>query len=133
MAGLENNIFFQIALIMLVGLLAKNAILIVEFALQRRRHGESIVMSGVSAAKARLRPILMTSFAFIFGMMPLVFAVGVGATGNRSIGTGAASGLLIGTIFGVLAVPVFYVIFQYIQEKIKPIRFDHDNPHETTN
>jgi len=66
-------------------------------------------------------------------MMPLVFAVGVGATGNRSIGTGAASGLLIGTIFGVLAVPVFYVIFQYIQEKIKPIRFDHDNPHETTN
>ncbi len=118
MAGLENNIFFQIALIMLVGLLAKNAILIVEFALQRRRHGESIVMSAVSAAKVRLRPILMTSLAFIFGMMPLVLAVGVGATGNRSIGTGAASGLLVGTIFGVLAVPVFYVIFQYIQEKI---------------
>lgn len=127
MAGLENNIFFQIALIMLVGLLAKNAILIVEFALQRRRHGESIVMSAVSAAKVRLRPILMTSFAFIFGMIPLVFAVGVGATGNRSIGTGAASGLLVGTIFGVLAVPVFYVIFQYIQEKIKPVHFDHDS------
>lgn len=132
MAGLENNIFFQIALIMLVGLLAKNAILIVEFALQRRRHGESIVMSAVSAAKVRLRPILMTSLAFIFGMMPLVLAVGVGATGNRSIGTGAASGLLVGTIFGVLAVPVFYVIFQYIQEKIKPVHFDHGSAQEVT-
>ncbi len=132
MAGLENNIFFQIALIMLVGLLAKNAILIVEFALQRRRHGESIVMSAVSAAKVRLRPILMTSLAFIFGMMPLVLAVGVGATGNRSLGTCAASGLLVGTIFGVLAVPVFYVIFQYIQEKIKPVHFDHGSAQEVT-
>lgn len=89
-------------------------------------------MSAVSAAKVRLRPILMTSLAFIFGMMPLVLAVGVGATGNRSIGTGAASGLLVGTIFGVLAVPVFYVIFQYIQEKIKPVHFDHGSAQEVT-
>src|SRR5690606_35518196 len=88
--GLENNIYFQIAIIMLIGLLAKNGILIVQFALQRRRHGESIAMSAINAAKARLRPILMTSFVFIFGMIPLVFATGIGATGNKSIGTGAA-------------------------------------------
>jgi len=123
--GLENNIYFQIALIMLVGLLAKNAILIVEFALQRRRHGESIAMSAVNAAKARLRPILMTSFAFIFGMLPLVLATGIGAAGNKSIGTGAAIGLLVGTIFGVVVIPVLYVIFQYLQEKIKPIKFEN--------
>ncbi|TXH22906.1 MAG: efflux RND transporter permease subunit [Chitinophagaceae bacterium] len=122
LAGLENNIYFQIALIMLVGLLAKNAILIVEFALQRRRHGETIAMSAVNAAKARLRPILMTSLAFIFGMLPLVFATGIGATGNKSIGTGAAIGLLVGTILGVIVIPILYVIFQYIQEKIKPIQ-----------
>ncbi|MBB1150586.1 efflux RND transporter permease subunit [Myroides sp. NP-2] len=123
-AGLENNIYFQIALVMLVGLLAKNAILIVEFAVQRRRHGESIVESAINGAKARLRPILMTSFAFILGLMPLVFAGGVGYIGNRSIGTGAAFGLLIGTIIGVFVIPVLYAIFQYLQEKIKPIKFE---------
>ncbi len=123
-AGLENNIFFQIALIMLVGLLAKNAILIVEFAVQRRRHGESISLSAINAAKARLRPILMTSFAFIFGLIPLVFSTGIGATGNRSIATGAASGLLIGTILGLIVIPVFYVIFQFLQEKVKPMKFE---------
>src|SRR5690606_28931119 len=96
-AGLENNIYFQIALVMLVGLLAKNAILIVEFALQRRKQGLTVVQAAVEGAKARLRPILMTSFAFILGLMPLVFAGGVGYIGNRSIGTGAAFGLLIGT------------------------------------
>lgn len=116
--GLENNIYFQIALIMLIGLLAKNAILIVEFALQRRHHGESIVMSAINAAKARLRPILMTSFAFIFGLMPLVFAGGMGAVGNRSIATGAVMGLLMGTILGLFVIPVLFVIFQYLQEKI---------------
>lgn len=121
-AGLENNIYFQIALIMLVGLLAKNAILIVEFAVQRRIHGETLAMSAINAAKARLRPILMTSFAFIFGMLPLVFASGIGSTGNRSIGTGAAAGLLIGTFFGLVAIPVLYVIFQWLQEKIKPLK-----------
>lgn len=122
LAGLENNIYFQIALIMLVGLLAKNAILIVEFAVQRRHHGESISLAAINAAKARLRPILMTSFAFIFGMMPLVFASGIGSVGNRSIGTGAAAGLLIGTFLGLLAIPVLFVIFQTLQEKIKPLK-----------
>lgn len=120
--GLENNIYFQIAIIMLIGLLAKNAILIVEFAVQRRQHGESIAMSAINAAKARLRPILMTSFAFIFGMVPLVFATGTGSVGNRSIATGAASGLLIGTFFGLIAIPVLYVIFQYLQEKVLPLK-----------
>jgi HAE1 family hydrophobic/amphiphilic exporter-1 len=121
LAGLENNIYFQIALIMLVGLLAKNAILIVEYAVQGRRRGQSISMSAIYAAKARLRPILMTSFAFILGLMPLVFATGVGEVGNRSIATGAAFGLLIGTIIGVFNIPVLYVVFQWLQEKVKPI------------
>ncbi|MFC7345193.1 efflux RND transporter permease subunit [Chryseobacterium zhengzhouense] len=125
--GLENNIYFQIALIMLVGLLAKNAILIIEFAVQRRHHGETIVESAVNAAKARLRPILMTSLAFIFGLLPLVLANGIGAVGNRSIATGAAIGLLIGTILGVFVIPVLYVIFQTIQEKIKPITHEDMN------
>jgi len=116
--GLENNIYFQIALIMLVGLLAKNAILIVEFAIQRRKNGESIVDSAIDGAKARLRPILMTSFAFILGLMPLVLATGVGAEGNRSIGTGAVGGLLIGTLLGVFVIPILYIMFQWLQEKI---------------
>lgn len=125
--GLENNIYFQIALIMLVGLLAKNAILIVEFAVQRRHHGETLAMSAINAAKARLRPILMTSFAFIFGMLPLVTASGIGSVGNRSIGTGAAFGLLIGTFLGLIAIPILYVIFQYLQEKISPIKHKEVN------
>ena len=121
-AGLENNIYFQIALIMLVGLLAKNAILIVEFALQRRRHGERLAISAINAAKARIRPILMTSLAFIVGLMPLVLANGIGAVGNRSIATGAAIGLLIGTVLGLIVIPVLYVVFQWIQEKISPLK-----------
>ncbi|RLZ09117.1 efflux RND transporter permease subunit [Faecalibacter macacae] len=127
LAGLENNIYFQIALVMLVGLLAKNAILIVEFALQRRQHGMTIVEAAIDGAKARLRPILMTSFAFIVGLLPLVFATGVSSAGNRSVGTGAAFGLLIGTVLGVFVIPVLFVIFQTIQEKIKPIKFDNVN------
>ncbi|MDO6759948.1 efflux RND transporter permease subunit [Tamlana sp. 2_MG-2023] len=121
--GLENNIYFQIALIMLVGLLAKNAILIVEFALQRRRSGESIVDAAIHGAKSRLRPILMTSFAFILGLMPLVLAKGVGAEGNNSIGTGAAGGMLIGTILGVFVIPILFMLFQWLQEKVssKPV------------
>ncbi|AHF15824.1 efflux RND transporter permease subunit [Niabella soli] len=128
--GLENNIYFQIALIMLVGLLAKNAILIVEFGVQRRQKGESIAMAAINAAKARLRPILMTSFAFIAGMMPLVYATGIGSIGNRSIATGAASGLLIGTILGLLVIPVLFVLFQWLQEKIKPLKFEKNFDHE---
>ena len=123
MVGLENNIYFQIALIMLLGLLAKNAILIVEFALQRRRRGESLVDAAIHGAKARLRPILMTSFAFILGLMPLALAGGVGAVGNNSIGTGAAGGMLIGTILGVFVIPILFIAFQWLQEKVskKPV------------
>jgi len=128
--GLENNIYFQIALIMLVGLLAKNAILIVEFATQRRRKGESIPMAAINAAKARYRLILMTCLAFIFGMLPLVFATGIAAAGNQSIGTGAAAGLLVGTALGVMTIPVLFVIFQWLQEKIRPIKFEKDFEHE---
>lgn len=130
LAGLENNIYFQIALIMLVGLLAKNAILIVEFASQRRLRGDSIAQSALLAAKDRLRPILMTSFAFILGLMPLVFSSGIGYIGNRSIATGAAAGLLIGTIFGLLIIPALFVVFQYLQEKVKPIQFEKQNQNE---
>jgi HAE1 family hydrophobic/amphiphilic exporter-1 len=116
--GVENNIYLQISLIMLIGLLAKNAILIVEFALQRRHRGMSIVQSAIEGATARLRPILMTSFAFIFGLIPLVIGGGVGANGNRSIGVGAVGGMLIGTLIGILVIPTMYVIFQALQEKI---------------
>lgn len=116
--GLENNIYFQIALIMLIGLLAKNAILIVEFALARRKNGESIVDAAIHGAKSRLRPILMTSFAFILGLMPLALAKGVGSEGNNSIGSGAAGGMLIGTILGVFVIPILFILFQWLQEKV---------------
>lgn len=118
MMGLENNIYFQIALIMLIGLIAKNAILIVEFALQRRRDGHSITDAAFDGARARLRPILMTCFAFVVGLMPLVFATGVGAEGNKSIGSGAVGGLLIGTIIGVFIIPIFFIVFQSLQERL---------------
>jgi HAE1 family hydrophobic/amphiphilic exporter-1 len=116
--GVQNNIYLQITLIMLIGLLAKNAILIVEFAVARRKHGLSLVQAAVEGAVARLRPILMTSFAFILGLVPLMIASGAGAVGNRSIGTGAVGGMLIGTIFGVFVIPVLFIIFQSLQEKI---------------
>jgi HAE1 family hydrophobic/amphiphilic exporter-1 len=117
-AGLENNIYFQVALIMLIGLLAKNAILIVEFAVQRRKHGMTIVEAAIEGAEARLRPILMTSFAFILGLLPLALSSGVGAVGNQSIGMAAVGGMLVGTIFGVFVIPILYIIFQTLQEKI---------------
>ena len=117
-AGLQNNIYFQIALIMLIGLLAKNAILIVEFALQRRRAGLSLFEAAADGARARLRPILMTSFAFIFGLMPLALSSGIGAIGNQSIGLSAVGGMLIGTVFGVFVIPVLFVVFQALQERI---------------
>jgi len=128
--GVQNNIYLQITLIMLIGLLAKNAILIVEFAVARRKHGLSIPQAAVEGAVARLRPILMTSFAFILGLVPLMIASGAGAVGNRSIGTGAVGGMLIGTLFGVFVIPVLFIIFQTLQEKIssKPLATDNHNP-----
>jgi HAE1 family hydrophobic/amphiphilic exporter-1 len=115
--GIVNNIYVQISMIMLIGLLAKNAILIVEYALQRRQQGMSIVESAVNGAVARLRPILMTSFAFIAGLLPLMFASGAGATGNRSIGISAVGGMFVGTMIGVLVIPSLYIIFQSLQDK----------------
>ena len=126
--GINNNIYLQIGLIMLIGLLAKNAILIVEFALDRRKTGMSITGAAIAGAAARLRPILMTSFAMIIGLLPLMFASGVGANGNRSLGTGAVGGMLIGMILQVLIVPALFVACQKIQEKISPIKWkDTDN------
>lgn len=119
--GTANNIYLQIALIMLIGLLAKNAILITEFALQRRHAGMSIKWSAVLGATARLRPILMTSLAMIIGLLPLMFASGVGANGNRTLGGGAVGGMLIGVLCQIFVVPGLFVIFEYLQEKIKPI------------
>ena len=115
--GIDNNIYVQVSLIMLVGLLCKNAILITEYAVQRRHHGMSLVEAATEAARLRLRPILMTSFAFIAGLMPLMRAKGAAALGNRSIGTGAVGGMLTGVILGVFIVPVLFIIFQYLQEK----------------
>jgi HAE1 family hydrophobic/amphiphilic exporter-1 len=117
-SGIVNNIYVQISLIMLIGLLAKNAILIVEYALQRRRQGMSIMKSAITGAIARLRPILMTSFAFIFGLLPLALATGAGAVGNKSIGISAVGGMLIGTIFGVLVIPVLFMLFESLQERV---------------
>ncbi|WP_026629764.1 efflux RND transporter permease subunit [Dyadobacter alkalitolerans] len=117
LSGIENNIYVQVGLIMLIGLLAKNAILIIEYAVQRRKAGMTIVESAMEASRLRLRPILMTSFAFIVGLIPLMRATGGSALGNRSIGTGAVGGMLTGVIFGIFVIPVLYVIFQYLQEK----------------
>ncbi|ASK29965.1 hydrophobe/amphiphile efflux-1 family RND transporter [Chryseobacterium sp. T16E-39] len=118
LAELSNNIYVQIAMVMLIGLLAKNGILIVEFAVQRRRAGKSLIASAVEGAKARLRPILMTSLAFITGLIPLIFVVGPSALGNHSIGYAAISGMLFGTILGLFVVPVLFVVFQALHEKI---------------
>ena len=120
--GLENNIYLQIGLLMLIGLLAKTAILLTEYASQKRAEGMSITMSAMAAAKARLRPILMTSLTMIFGMLPLMFASGVGANGNISIGVGTVGGMLIGTIALLIIVPALFIVFQYIEEKVMPNR-----------
>ena len=127
MFDINNNIYLQIALIMLIGLLAKNAILIVEFAVERRRTGMSIVNAAIAGAAARLRPILMTSLALIIGLLPLMFASGVGANGNNALGTGSIGGMLIGMIFQVLIVPALFVVFQTIQEKFTPLKWDDTN------
>ena len=116
--NVSDNIYLQITLIMLIGLLAKNAILIVEFSAEARRKGWSISHAAVQGAGARLRPILMTSFAFILGLLPLMLAQGAGATGNKAIGTGAIGGMLIGTVLGVFVIPVLFIVFQTLQERI---------------
>ena len=126
--GVENNIYMQIALIMLIGLLAKNAILITEFDLARRKTGMSITEAAVSGASARLRPILMTSLAMVIGLLPLMFAHGVGANGNSTLGTGAIGGMFIGMICQIFIVPALFVVFEHIQEKVKPLEWpDTDN------
>ena len=124
--GLENNIYLQIGLLMLIGLLAKTAILLTEYASQKRDEGMSITMAAMSAAKVRLRPILMTSLTMIFGMIPLMFASGVGANGNISIGVGTVGGMLIGTLSLIIVVPVLFIVFKYIEEKVMPKKVKHE-------
>ena len=132
MGSMSNDIYMQIALIMLMGLLAKNAILIVEFALDRRKQGMSLTKAAILGAAARLRPILMTSLAMIVGLLPLMFAFGVGAHGNRTLGAAAVGGMLIGMILQIFFVPMLFVVFQHLQEKVKPIEWsDIDNSDAT--
>lgn len=126
--GLENNIYAQVAMVMLIGLLGKNAVLIVEFAIQRHAAGKTVLESAMEGAKARFRPILMTSFAFIAGLLPLVFASGPGKIGNRTIGTAAAGGMLLGTICGVFIIPGLYYVFGRIAEKYKLVKNEKENP-----
>ncbi|WP_147202181.1 efflux RND transporter permease subunit [Segetibacter aerophilus] len=126
--GLENNIYAQVALVMLIGLLGKNAVLIVEFAVQKHRSGETALRAAIQGSVTRFRPILMTSFAFIAGLIPLVFAHGPGAIGNRTIGAAAAGGMLFGTIFGVIVVPGLYYIFAKISERHVLVNNEDENP-----
>ena len=126
--GLENNIYAQVAMIMLIGLLGKNAVLIVEFAVQKHRAGSTVLQAAIEGSVVRFRPILMTSFAFIAGLIPLVFATGPGRIGNRTIGTAAAGGMLFGTVFGVLIIPGLYYIFGRIAEKNILIEEEDENP-----
>ncbi len=128
--GLENNIYLQTGIIMIIGLLSKTAILITEYAGDRRRGGMSLSMAAVSAAKARLRPVLMTVLTCVFGMLPLMFASGVGANGNSTLGTGVVGGMIIGTLALLFLVPVLFIVFQYIQEKFKPIDFTNTKEEE---
>jgi HAE1 family hydrophobic/amphiphilic exporter-1 len=118
LAGIENNIYVQVGIIMLIGLLAKNSILIVQYAVARRRTGMDLVAAALEASRLRLRPILMTSFAFIVGLLPLTWATGGSGLGNRAIGTGAVGGMLTGVFLGVFIIPVLFVIFQALQEKV---------------
>ena len=118
--GLENNIYLQTGLIMLIGLLSKTAILLTEYATERRKAGMGLIASAVSAAKVRLRPILMTALTMVFGLFPLMVATGVGANGNRSLGTGAVGGMVIGTLALLFIVPALFVTFQWLQERLRP-------------
>lgn len=126
--GLENNIYAQVAMVMLIGLLGKNAVLIVEFAVQKHRAGYSVLKAAIEGSAVRFRPILMTSFAFIAGLIPLVFASGPGANGNRTIGSAAAGGMVFGTLFGVLIIPGLYYVFGKIAEKRQLVKNEEENP-----
>ena len=128
LTGLENNIYAQVAMVMLIGLLGKNAVLMVEYAVQRHNLGKSIRAAAIEGAAARFRPILMTSFAFIAGLLPLVFAHGAGAIGNRTIGTAAAGGMLFGTCFGLILVPGLYYIFGRMADHVKMVRYQRNKP-----
>ncbi|MCB0820729.1 MAG: efflux RND transporter permease subunit, partial [Bacteroidetes bacterium] len=126
--GLSNDVYAEIGLITLIGLLGKNAVLIVEFAVQKQHQGATILEAAIEGAKARFRPILMTSFAFIAGLIPLVRATGAGAVGNKTIGSSALGGMLLGTIFGVVLVPGLYYIFAKMAEGRKLIQDEDFNP-----
>jgi HAE1 family hydrophobic/amphiphilic exporter-1 len=126
--GLENNIYAQVAMVMLIGLLGKNAVLMVEYSVQRRNLGMSIRQSAIEGAIARFRPILMTSFAFIAGLLPLVAATGAGAIGNRTIGNAAVGGMLFGTFFGLILIPGLYYIFGTMAERVKMVKYQRDKP-----
>ncbi|MGV7106919.1 efflux RND transporter permease subunit [Flavobacterium sp. U410] len=128
MTGIENNIYVQVALIMLIGLLAKNAILIVEYAIQRRRAGKSLLAASIEAAKLRLRPIIMTSLAFVVGLIPMMRATGPSALGNHSISIGAAGGMISGVVLGIFIIPVLFIVFQHLHEQIsgKPLAVIHN-------
>jgi HAE1 family hydrophobic/amphiphilic exporter-1 len=135
LTGISNNIYVQVALVMLIGLLAKNAILIVEFAVQRRRAGKSLLSASLEAAKLRLRPIIMTSLAFIVGITPMIRATGPSAQGNHSISISAVGGMVSGVILGLFIIPVLFIIFQYLQEKFSSSKDNNSgldselNPH----
>lgn len=131
LTGIDNNIYVQVALIMLIGLLAKNAILIVEYAVQRRKAGKSLLASALEAAKLRLRPIIMTSFAFVVGLIPMMRATGPSALGNHSISIGAAGGMVSGVLLGIFIIPVLFIAFQYLQEKVsgKPLAVLNNEKH----
>jgi hydrophobic/amphiphilic exporter-1 (mainly G- bacteria), HAE1 family len=135
LAGIENNIYVQVALVMLIGLLAKNAILIVEYAVQRRHAGKSLLASALEAAKLRLRPIIMTSLAFVVGLIPMMRATGPSAQGNHSISIGAAGGMVSGVALGIFIIPVLFVVFQYLQEKVsgKPLAVINNEKNQPNN
>ncbi len=122
--GLENNIYLQTGVIMLIGLLAKTAILITEYASSRRKAGMSVKQAAIGAAKVRLRPILMTALTMVFGMIPMMFASGVGANGNSALGTGAVGGMLMGTLILLFLVPSLFVTFENLEERFKPMKFE---------
>ncbi len=124
--GMDNNIYLQVGVVMLIGLISKTGILITEYALQVRKKGKSITEAALESARMRLRPILMTAGTMVIGLLPLLTSTGAGAMGNRSLGVGTVSGMLVGSIGLLVLVPALFVVFENLQEKIKPIKFEED-------